>query len=137
MRISAIPGDCQPSWNRRGSAAEDCDCRRRPGWSFRSVLLQKDGLSGNGIRERVSSGRCAVNGIPSSVWRKYIDAESRFSRQMGVTFKCGVEVGKDVTIQQLREEGFKAFYVAIGAQGGRKAGVPGEDADGVKTVWNS
>ncbi len=52
---------------------------------------------------------------------------------MGVTFKCGVEVGKDVTIQQLREEGFKAFYVAIGAQGGRKAGVPGEDADGVKT----
>ena len=52
---------------------------------------------------------------------------------MGVEFKFGVEVGKDVTIQQLREQGYKAFYVAIGAQGGRKTGVPGEDAEGVVT----
>ena len=75
-----------------------------------------------------------LNGIPSfRLEKNIIDAEIEVLRQMGVTFKCGVEVGKDVTIQQLREEGFKAFYVAIGAQGGRKAGVPGEDADGVKT----
>ncbi len=79
-------------------------------------------------------GGMLLNGIPSFRREKnIIDAEIEVLRQMGVTFKCGVEVGKDVTIQQLREEGFKAFYVAIGAQGGRKAGVPGEDADGVKT----
>ena len=79
-------------------------------------------------------GGMLLNGIPSfRLEKNIIDAEIEVLRQMGVTFKCGVEVGKDVTIQQLREEGFKAFYVAIGAQGGRKAGVPGEDADGVKT----
>jgi NADPH-dependent glutamate synthase beta subunit-like oxidoreductase len=35
---------------------------------------------------------------------------------MGVEFKTGVEVGKDVTIPQLREQGYKAFYVAIGCR---------------------
>ena len=49
---------------------------------------------------------------------------------MGVEFKCGVEVGKDLTIAGLREEGYKAFYIAIGCQGGRKIGVAGEDAEG-------
>jgi NADPH-dependent glutamate synthase beta subunit-like oxidoreductase len=50
---------------------------------------------------------------------------------MGVEFKTGVEVGKDVTIADLRKQGYEAFYLAIGAQGGRKLGVPGEDAEGV------
>jgi NADPH-dependent glutamate synthase beta subunit-like oxidoreductase len=54
-------------------------------------------------------------------------------REIGVDIRCGVEVGKDVTIAQLRDQGYKAFYIAIGCQGGRKAGVPGEDADGVMT----
>jgi hypothetical protein len=53
------------------------------------------------------------------------------SKTMGVEFKTGVEVGKDVTIADLRKQGYEAFYVAIGAQGGRKLGVPGEDAEGV------
>ena len=50
---------------------------------------------------------------------------------MGVQFRCGVEVGKDVTIQQLRDEGYKGFFVAIGLQNGGRLGVPGEDAEGV------
>ncbi|MBQ1508995.1 MAG: FAD-dependent oxidoreductase, partial [Erysipelotrichaceae bacterium] len=50
-----------------------------------------------------------------------------------VEFRCGVEVGKDVTIDELRSQGYKAFYLAIGLQGGRNAGVPGEDAEGVES----
>jgi thioredoxin reductase/ferredoxin len=42
-----------------------------------------------------------------------------------------VEVGKDITLDQLRKEGYEAFYLAIGAQGGRKIGIEGEDAAGV------
>ena len=53
---------------------------------------------------------------------------------MGVEIRCGVEVGKDVTIDQLRAQGYKGFYLAIGCQGGRKPGVPGEDAAGVYTA---
>ena len=52
---------------------------------------------------------------------------------MGIEFRCNVEVGVDITISELREQGYQAFYVAIGAQGGRKAQIPGEDADGVAT----
>ena len=50
---------------------------------------------------------------------------------MGVEFKTGVEVGKDVTLEELRAQGYKAFYMAIGAQGGRKVGIEGEDSQGV------
>ena len=50
---------------------------------------------------------------------------------MGVEIKCGVEVGKDITLDELRKQGFEAFYVAIGCQGGRMAGVDGEDANGI------
>ena len=52
-------------------------------------------------------------------------------RQLGVEFRCGVEVGSDVTIQQLREEGYEAFYLAAGAWKSVKLGVPGEDKAGV------
>ena len=79
-------------------------------------------------------GGMLVYGIPNFRLEKdVIDAEIDVLRQMGVEFKCGVEVGKDVTIQSLRDEGYKAFYLAIGMQGGRKAGVPGEDAKGVQS----
>ena len=75
-----------------------------------------------------------MNGIPSFRLEKdVIEAEIDVLRVMGVEFKCGVEVGRDITIKKLREEGYKAFYVAIGAQAGRKAGVPGEEAEGVLT----
>lgn len=79
-------------------------------------------------------GGMLLNGIPSFRLEKpVIEAEIDVLRQMDVEFWCGVEVGKDITIPELREEGYKAFYVAVGAQGGRKAGVPGEDAEGVQT----
>ena len=79
-------------------------------------------------------GGMLLNGIPTfRLEKSVIEAEIDVLRQMDVEFRCGVEVGRDITIPQLREEGYRAFYVAIGAQGGRKAGVPGEDADGVQT----
>lgn len=51
-------------------------------------------------------------------------------RQLGVEIRCGVEVGKDVTIEDLREQGYKGFYAAIGCQRGRKPGISGENAEG-------
>lgn len=73
-------------------------------------------------------------GIPSFRLEKdVIQAEIEVIRTMGAEIRCGVEVGKDISLKELREKGFKAFYVAIGMQGGRMAGVPGEDAKGVET----
>lgn len=80
-------------------------------------------------------GGMLVYGIPSFKLEKdVVDAEIDVIRQMGVEIKCGIEVGKDITLDELREQGYKAFYIAIGCQGGRKAGIPGEDADGVMSA---
>lgn len=79
-------------------------------------------------------GGMVVYGIPSFVLEKdIVAAEIDVLREMGVEIKCGVEVGKDITINELRQQGYKAFYLAIGCQGGRKVGVAGEDSEGVMT----
>ena len=71
-------------------------------------------------------------GVPSFRLEKDVmDAEIEIIRELGAEFRTGVEVGRDVTIQQLREQGYEAFYIAIGCQSGRGVNVPGEDADGV------
>ena len=78
------------------------------------------------------AGGMLLNGIPSFRLEKdVIAAEIEVLKTMGVEFRFGIDVGSDVTIQQLRDEVYKAFYIAIGARGGRMAGVPGEDAKGV------
>ena len=74
-------------------------------------------------------------GIPSYKLEKdVIDAEIDVMREIGVEIKCGVEVGKDVTIAGLRQEGYKGFYVAIGCQGGKLPGIPGETLPGTTTA---
>ena len=71
-------------------------------------------------------------GIPSFRLEKdVLNAEIDILKEMGVEFKCGVEVGKDVTIQQLRDEGYKGFYLAIGAQKSQALKIEGEELKGV------
>ena len=77
-------------------------------------------------------GGMLENGLPSFRLEKdVVQAEIDVLREMGVQFRCGVEVGKDVTIAQLRQEGFRGFYVAVGLQSGGKLDIPGGDAQGV------
>ena len=71
-------------------------------------------------------------GIPNFRLEKTVlDAEIDVLKELGVIFRCGVEVGKDVTIQQLRDQGYDAFYLAVGAQKSATLGIPGENLDGV------
>ena len=70
-------------------------------------------------------------GIPSYKLEKdLLAAEIDVIRKLGVEIRCGVEIGKDITIEELREQGYKGFYVAIGCQRGRKPGITGENAKG-------
>ena len=78
-------------------------------------------------------GGMLMNAIPSFRLEKdVVEAEIDVLRQLGVEFRCGVEVGKDITIQQLREQGYKGFYVAVGLQSGGRLPVPSGDAAGVE-----
>ena len=70
-------------------------------------------------------------GIPSYKLEKdLLAAEIDVIRKLGVEIRCGVEIGKDITIEELREQGYKGFYVVIGCQRGRKPGITGENAKG-------
>ena len=78
-------------------------------------------------------GGMMVSGIPSFRLEKdVVEAEIDVLRQLGVEIQCGVEVGRDVTIPELREQGYKGFYIAIGAQKSSKLRIPGEDLRGVQ-----
>lgn len=81
------------------------------------------------------AGGMLTYGIPSyKLAKNIIDAEIDIMREMGVEIKLGVEVGKDVTLDELRAQGYKAFYIAIGCQGGKLLGLDGENAPNVTTA---
>ncbi len=100
-----------------------------------AFFLAEKGYSPVIFEKNEKPGGMLRYGIPSFKLEKgVIDAEIDIIKAMGVEIKCGVEVGKDVTLDELRAQGYKAFYIAIGCQGGKLAGVPGEDAEGVMTA---
>ncbi len=79
------------------------------------------------------AGGMLTYGIPGYKLEKdVIEAEIDVIRQLGAEIKCGVEVGKDVTIDELKQQGYKAFYIAIGCQGGKRPGVKNDDAKGTE-----
>ena len=73
-------------------------------------------------------------GIPSfRLDKDVVNAEIEILKELGVEFKTGVEVGKDITLNQLRADGYKAFYLGIGASVGSTVGCKGDDLAGVLT----
>ena len=97
-----------------------------------AYYLAEKGYRPTVFEREARPGGMLMNGIPSFRLEKdVVEAEIDILRELGVEFRCGVEVGKDVTIAQLREQGYQSFYVAAGLQSGGKLNIPGGDADGV------
>ena len=100
-----------------------------------AFYLAEKGYHPTIFEKNEKAGGMLVYGIPSyKLEKEVVQAEIDIIEAMGVEIKTGVEVGKDITIEELRKQGYKAFYIAIGCQGGRKAGIPGEDAEGAVTA---
>ena len=94
-----------------------------------AYYLALDGYAVTVFEKEEKLGGMLTLGIPAFRLEKdVVNAEIDILREMGVEFKAGVEVGKDVTLGELRQQGYKAFYLAIGAQAGRKLKLEGEDA---------
>src|SRR5574344_1053037 len=86
---------------------------------FKPTVFEKD----------KKAGGMMMYGIPSYKLEKdVLQAEIDIIKELGVEVKCGIEVGKDISIKELKKEGYKAFYVAIGCQGGKRPGVKNDDA---------
>ena len=96
-----------------------------------AYYLAEGGFRPTVFEKQAKPGGMMTYGIPTwKLEKDVIESEIDIIRQLGAEIKCGVEVGKDVTIEELKKQGYKAFYVAIGCQGGRKPGIPNEDAKG-------
>ena len=97
-----------------------------------AYFLALDGYTVTVFEKEQQLGGMLTLGVPAfRLEKEVINAEIDILRALGVTFQTGVEVGKSVSLDELRKQGYDAFYVAIGAQGGRKLGVDGEDAKNV------
>ncbi|RRD94681.1 FAD-dependent oxidoreductase [Clostridiales bacterium COT073_COT-073] len=97
-----------------------------------AYYLALDGYTITVFEKEQKLGGMLTMGIPAFRLEKdVVEAEIEMIRDMGVEFRTGIEVGKDITLDELRAEGYGAFYLAIGAQGGRSLGIEGEEADGV------
>jgi NADPH-dependent glutamate synthase beta subunit-like oxidoreductase/NAD-dependent dihydropyrimidine dehydrogenase PreA subunit len=80
-------------------------------------------------------GGMLATGIPRfRLPREVREREVEAIRAMGVDIKTGVLVGRDITISDLREQGYRAFYLSIGAGLNNKLNISGEDLEGVVDV---
>ncbi len=96
--------------------------------------LRAEGYPVTVFEKEKRPGGMLMNGIPNfRLEKSVLEQEIEIIESMGAEIRCGVEVGKDVTLDELRAQGYKGFFIAIGLQGGRMAGVPGEDAEGVQS----
>jgi NADPH-dependent glutamate synthase beta subunit-like oxidoreductase/NAD-dependent dihydropyrimidine dehydrogenase PreA subunit len=97
-----------------------------------AYTLAVEGYKVTVFEKQQALGGMLTLGIPSfRLEKNVVNAEIEILRDLGVEFKTGVDVGRDVTLADLRKQGYAAFYVAIGAQNGRRLNIEGEDAKGV------
>lgn len=97
-----------------------------------AYYLAQEGYQVTIFEKDTEPGGMLTAGMPSyRLPREVVNAEIQLIRDMDVTIKTGVEIGKDTTIAQLREEGFKAFFTAIGTQACLELGIEGENLEGV------
>lgn len=74
------------------------------------------------------AGGMMMVGIPRyRLPREVIDREVAMIEELGVEFRYNTRFGKDVTFEDLKKEGFDAFFLAIGAHKSYKLNIPGEE----------
>jgi NADPH-dependent glutamate synthase beta subunit-like oxidoreductase/NAD-dependent dihydropyrimidine dehydrogenase PreA subunit len=99
-----------------------------------AYYLAVDGYRVTVFEKQKALGGMLTFGIPSfRLEKEVVRAEIDILKEMGVEFRTGVEVGRDVSLKDLRSQGYEAFYLAVGAQAGRKLTIEGEEAEGVIT----
>lgn len=96
-----------------------------------AFYLAQMGFKPTVFEKNAEAGGMMTYGIPSYKLEKdVLAAEIKVIQELGADIRCGVEVGKDITIEELKAQGYKAFYLAIGCQGGKRPGVANDTAKG-------
>ena len=102
-----------------------------PGGMACADELSKLGYAVTIFEAQTRPGGLLVNGIPSfKLEKRVVDRRFELLRRRGVAVRCGVTVGRDIPLSNLREN-FDAMYLAIGAQKPKELEIPGADLRGV------
>lgn len=103
-----------------------------PGGLTAAADLAKRGYDVTVFESLHKIGGVLIYGIPEfRLPKKIVDIEVKYIKSLGVEFKTDYLIGKTRTIQQLRDEGFKTFYIGTGAGLPYFLGVEGENLNGV------
>jgi NADPH-dependent glutamate synthase beta subunit-like oxidoreductase len=62
---------------------------------------------------------------------KILDSEIQFLRDLSVEMRTNTKIGKDIELDELWRDGYKALFVAVGAHKSRKLGIEGEELEKV------
>ena len=123
-----IPECCNELGNQWGDEYKIAVIGSGPAGLSAAYYLRAKGYPVTVFERNDEPGGMLRYGIPAfRMQRDVIDAEIDIIKEMGAEFKFGVNIGSDVTLDELRNQGYKAFYMAIGMQGGRKVGIPNEE----------
>jgi len=99
-----------------------------PGGMSAAYYLAMMGYTVRVLEALPVAGGMMMVGIPRyRLPREVIDREVAMIEDLGVTFNFNTRFGRDVTLQSLRDEGFEAFFISIGAHDSFKLGIPGEN----------
>jgi NADH-quinone oxidoreductase subunit F len=97
-----------------------------------ALRLTQQGYAVTVFEKMLQPGGMMTYGIPGyRLPREPLFAEINHIRRAGVQVRCGQELGRDFTLDSLREDGFQAIVLALGAHKSRRLGIPGEDKAGV------
>lgn len=100
-----------------------------------AFYLAKKGYYPVVFEKNKRAGGMLTYGIPAyKLEKEVIESEISVLKEMGVEIKLGVDVGKDITIEQLKKDGYKGFFLALGCQQGKIPNIPHADAKGVSNA---
>ena len=134
-------------WLKRFVADYELEKRRDPSMKKEGMRSEKAAIIGAGpaglscayylalkgypvtIFERLGEpGGMAAMGIPDyRLPRDIVGYETEIVKKLGVEIRYNTQVGKDITISQMFEQGYKAIFIGVGAQTNTPMGVEGED----------
>lgn len=97
-----------------------------------AAKLALNGYNVTIFEEKAAPGGVLTYGIiPSRLPQEVVDREIQYIKDLGVEFKLNCKIGRDVTLEELKSEGYAAFLLCIGLQKAKLIDVPGINLEGV------